>query len=158
MSSKIANASSAATELPSNPAAGASDTLHEVDKTCVVCFKIVDIFSIGECDHPVCYECSTSNAIYLQISPSRRSENNHFPLSFLFCLIAIGMRVLCKQNECPICRRINQKVIFTSDILPYRALDQKNRSGLYDKAFRISFSGQRTQNAFQRLLQHRCNK
>lgn len=33
---------------------------NEVDKTCVVCFKIVDIFSIGECDHPVCYECSTS--------------------------------------------------------------------------------------------------
>lgn len=32
----------------------------ESDKTCVVCFKIVDIFSIGECDHPVCYECSTS--------------------------------------------------------------------------------------------------
>lgn len=32
----------------------------EADKTCVVCFKIVDIFSIGECDHPVCYECSTS--------------------------------------------------------------------------------------------------
>lgn len=22
------------------------------------------------------------------------------------------MRVLCKQNECPICRRLNQKVIF----------------------------------------------
>lgn len=34
---------------------------NESDKTCVVCFKIVDIFSIGECDHPVCYECSTSN-------------------------------------------------------------------------------------------------
>lgn len=32
----------------------------ENDTTCVVCFKIVDIFSIGECDHPVCYECSTS--------------------------------------------------------------------------------------------------
>lgn len=31
------------------------------DTTCVVCFKIVDIFSIGECDHPVCYECSTRN-------------------------------------------------------------------------------------------------
>lgn len=34
----------------------------ESDKTCVVCFKIVDIFSIGECDHPVCYECSTSKS------------------------------------------------------------------------------------------------
>lgn len=36
---------------------------NEVDKTCVVCFKIVDIFSVGECDHPVCYECSTSKQL-----------------------------------------------------------------------------------------------
>lgn len=68
------------------------------------------------------------------------------------------MRVLCKQNECPICRQINQKVIFTSEILPYRELEQKNRSGLYDKTFRISFTGQRALNAFYRLLEHRCNK
>lgn len=50
------------------------------DNTCVVCFKVVEIFSIGECDHPVCYECSTR------------------------------MRVLCKQNECPICRTDMSKV------------------------------------------------
>lgn len=68
------------------------------------------------------------------------------------------MRVLCKQNECPICRQINQKVIFTSEILLYRELEQKNRSGLYDKTFRISFTGQRALNAFYRLLEHRCNK
>lgn len=68
------------------------------------------------------------------------------------------MRVLCKQNECPICRRLNQKVIFTSEILPYKELDQKNRSGLYDKTFRIAFTGQRAQNAFRRLLEHTCNK
>lgn len=46
------------------PAMDQSNTLNrsaDTDKTCVVCFKIVDIFSIGECDHPVCYECSTSN-------------------------------------------------------------------------------------------------
>lgn len=44
----------------------------ESDKTCVVCFKIVDIFSIGECDHPVCYECSTS-------------INSSIKLLFVFC-------------------------------------------------------------------------
>lgn len=49
-------------------------------ETCVVCFKVVEIFSIGECDHAVCYECSTR------------------------------MRVLCKQNECPICRTDMSKV------------------------------------------------
>lgn len=50
------------------------------ENTCVVCFKNVDIYSVGDCDHPVCYECSTR------------------------------MRVLCRQNECPICRHDMQKV------------------------------------------------
>lgn len=58
MSSKISSASSAAIKSPPN--SNAPDATNEIDKTCVVCFKIVDIFSIGECDHPVCYECSTS--------------------------------------------------------------------------------------------------
>lgn len=50
------------------------------ENTCVVCFKNVVIYSVGECDHPVCYECSTR------------------------------MRVLCRQNECPICRQDMPKV------------------------------------------------
>lgn len=48
--------------------------------TCVVCFKTVEYYSIGICDHPVCFECSTR------------------------------MRVLCRQNECPICRQDMPKV------------------------------------------------
>lgn len=62
----------------------ANDNLNasgdNLDSTCVVCFKNVEIYSIGECDHPVCYECSTR------------------------------MRVLCQQNECPICRQGLSKV------------------------------------------------
>lgn len=50
------------------------------ENACVVCFKNVFIYSVGECDHPVCYECSTR------------------------------MRVLCRQNECPICRQDMPKV------------------------------------------------
>ncbi|KAI4455961.1 zinc finger protein [Holotrichia oblita] len=53
---------------------------NETENACVVCFKNVDIYSVGVCDHPVCYECSTR------------------------------MRVLCKQNECPICRQDMPKV------------------------------------------------
>lgn len=60
------------------------------ENTCVVCFKNVEIFSIGECDHPVCYECSTR------------------------------MRVLCRQTECPICRQDMPKVIFTKHIRPFK--------------------------------------
>lgn len=54
----------------------------DISNTCVVCFKGVDIYSIGQCDHPVCFECSTR------------------------------MRVLCRQNECPICRQEMPKVFF----------------------------------------------
>lgn len=62
-SSDANNSTSKSTEASAQP----QTTVHasESDKTCVVCFKIVDIFSIGECDHPVCYECSTSNVIYI---------------------------------------------------------------------------------------------
>lgn len=52
-----------------------ADSRVNDNNTCVVCFKNVLYYSIGECDHPVCYECSTR------------------------------MRVLCLQNECPICRK-----------------------------------------------------
>lgn len=63
-------------QQPSEDNGDAGDT----DNTCVVCFKIAEIYSVGICDHPVCYECSTR------------------------------MRVLCKQNECPICRQDMPKV------------------------------------------------
>lgn len=58
------------------------DEADNGDNSCVVCFKVVAIYSVGECDHPVCYECSTR------------------------------MRVLCEQNECPICRANLSKVSF----------------------------------------------
>ncbi len=53
----------------------------ESNWNCVVCCLQMgttnkkSIYAIGSCDHLVCYECSTR------------------------------MRVLCKQNECPICRQ-----------------------------------------------------
>lgn len=53
----------------------------EEANTCVVCFKNAEFYSVGQCDHPVCYECSTR------------------------------MRVLCQQNECPICRQDMPKVM-----------------------------------------------
>lgn len=58
----------------------ADDPEDNGDNNCVVCFKVTAIYSVGECDHPVCYECSTR------------------------------MRVLCEQNECPICRANLSKV------------------------------------------------
>ncbi|CAO1321783.1 unnamed protein product [Diamesa hyperborea] len=94
---------------------------------CVVCFREIDIFSIGECNHPVCHECSAR------------------------------MRVLCLQNECPICRQDLPKVIFTRNVLPYVTLDKQFRSGLYDKKFRICFEDLDIQKRFYRLLDNTCS-
>lgn len=99
--------------------------MSAVDNTCVVCFKNVDIFSIGVCDHPVCYECSTR------------------------------MRVLCRQNECPICRQDLPKVIFTRNIRPYKEVATKSYPG--DKEFKILFDGGPAQCAYEKLLQHGCH-
>lgn len=60
MSSSNANLNSPSKSPETTAQSQATALASESDKTCVVCFKIVDIFSIGECDHPVCYECSTS--------------------------------------------------------------------------------------------------
>ncbi|KAH8254078.1 hypothetical protein KR032_008346 [Drosophila birchii] len=116
------------------------------DNACVVCFKNVDIYSIGDCDHPVCYECSTR------------------------------MRVLCQQNECPICRHVLSKVsclrrigsqnkhdppwqvLFTLEKLPYRELEANNRSDFYSKKYRIGFCSADIQQKFFKLLDHPCPK
>jgi hypothetical protein len=47
---------------------------------CIVCCKVPKYYSIGACDHPVCFECSTR------------------------------MRVLCEKKECPICRKDLKRV------------------------------------------------
>ncbi|PSN32860.1 hypothetical protein C0J52_10305 [Blattella germanica] len=95
------------------------------ENTCVVCFKNVVIYSVGECDHPVCYECSTR------------------------------MRVLCRQNECPICRQDMPKVIFTKDVQLFRNI--KNNTYMMDKKFKICFDSSDIHSAYNRLLEHVCN-
>lgn len=66
------------------------------------------------------------------------------------------MRVLCQQNDCPICRRDLAKVIFAKTLASYRELDVRNRSGLYDKKYRICFTDGDVQQAFFELLDNKC--
>lgn len=93
--------------------------------TCVVCYKHVEIYSIGMCEHPVCYECSTR------------------------------MRVLCQQNECPICRQELPKVVFTREIKPFRHL-RKGRH--YDSQYAIFFDDADIHVKFGDLLAHACSQ
>ncbi|XP_054283909.1 E3 ubiquitin-protein ligase ZNF598-like [Macrosteles quadrilineatus] len=99
------------------------------ENTCVVCFKNVDIFSVGDCDHPVCYECSTR------------------------------MRVLCRQNECPICRHDMQRVIFTRSVRPFKQLERSlSLRTAVDRKFQIVFESPDIQAAYDALLAHVCPK
>ncbi|KAJ8953918.1 hypothetical protein NQ318_019158 [Aromia moschata] len=99
----------------------------ENENLCVVCFKNVEIYSIGLCDHPVCFECSTR------------------------------MRVLCRQNECPMCRQDMPKVIFTKKIEPFSMLFPRfERSNLQDRKFGLFFCTSEIQKAYYKLLEHRC--
>uniref|UniRef100_A0A0C9RXQ2 RING-type E3 ubiquitin transferase n=1 Tax=Fopius arisanus TaxID=64838 RepID=A0A0C9RXQ2_9HYME len=91
---------------------------------CVVCYRNVNIYSIGMCEHPVCYECSTR------------------------------MRVLCKQNECPICRQDLPKVVFTTVIKPFRHI---RRGNLLDTRYNIYFESPDILEKFTELLAHSCN-
>lgn len=98
------------------------------ENLCVVCFKSVEIYSIGVCDHPVCFECSTR------------------------------MRVLCRQNECPMCRQDMPKVIFTKTIEPFAILFPRfERSNLQDRKFGLFFCTSDIQKAYYKILEHRCH-
>lgn len=101
---------------------GSNDSFN--NNTCVVCYKNVDIYSIGMCEHPVCYECSTR------------------------------MRVLCRQNECPICRQDLPKVVFTREIKPFHSLSGTN---LLDTRYDIYFSSLDIQEKFTELLANTCS-
>ncbi|KAH8261462.1 hypothetical protein KR044_009577 [Drosophila immigrans] len=116
------------TEANTNVTSSSDNQVGIDDNACVVCFKNVDIYSIGDCDHPVCFECSTR------------------------------MRVLCQQNECPICRHVLSKVLFTLEKLPYRELEAGNRSDFYSKKYRIGFCSADIQQKFYQLLDHPCPK
>ncbi|KAI8512277.1 hypothetical protein Bbelb_089160 [Branchiostoma belcheri] len=56
----------------------------ESERACVLCCGETEILAVGECDHPVCWKCSTR------------------------------MRVLCQQNYCAVCRKDLDKVVFTT--------------------------------------------
>ncbi|XP_044272697.1 E3 ubiquitin-protein ligase ZNF598 [Tribolium madens] len=99
----------------------------ESENLCVVCCKTVEIYSVGICDHPVCFECSTR------------------------------MRVLCNQNECPICRGQMPKVIFTKEVAPFATLfSNYQHTNLQDRKFGLIFCSEEIKKAYQQLLEFRC--
>ncbi|KAJ8667351.1 hypothetical protein QAD02_009013 [Eretmocerus hayati] len=101
-----------------------SENVETSSNACVVCYKTAQVYSIGMCEHPVCFECSTR------------------------------MRVLCQQNECPICRQDLPKVVFTREIKPFRFL---RKGHLYDSKYNIYFDSPDIQKLFYDLLANKCS-
>ncbi len=91
---------------------------------CPVCLSRMSIFAVGLCNHHVCAECSTR------------------------------MRVLCEQNECPICRQDMPKVFFS--VSRKRFAEVENEPYRIEKRFRICFENGSVETQFWRLLEHRC--
>ncbi|CAL4059614.1 unnamed protein product [Meganyctiphanes norvegica] len=98
--------------------------LCDDEEVCVVCFRTVEIYSIGECDHPVCFECSTR------------------------------MRVLISRNECPICRKEMDKVIFMIKVLNYAEINTRQMH--LERRYNIYFETEEIMKCFDALLDHTC--
>ncbi|XP_023226306.1 E3 ubiquitin-protein ligase ZNF598-like isoform X2 [Centruroides sculpturatus] len=98
--------------------------MDQTDDICVLCCRNISIYAVGFCDHHVCYECSTR------------------------------MRVLCKQNECPICRSDLPKVVFSQRKKTFNELSEV----LYpvDKKYKIYFEDNYCRRAYEKLLEHSC--
>ena len=103
---------------------GPNDSTNSGSNACIVCYRNAEIYSIGMCEHPVCYECSTR------------------------------MRVLCQQNECPICRQDLPKVVFSKEVKPFRFL---KKGTLLDNRYNIYFDSPEVQEKFIKLLTHKCS-
>ncbi|KAG1669280.1 E3 ubiquitin-protein ligase [Nymphon striatum] len=94
-------------------------------EVCVVCCKDIKVFAVGICDHPICHICSTR------------------------------LRVLCMQNDCPICRTDLPKVYFSSSIRQYESITSWKQP-LFNYKFKIYFENEMVQSKFWKLLDHSC--
>uniref|UniRef100_A0A6A7FSE2 RING-type E3 ubiquitin transferase n=1 Tax=Hirondellea gigas TaxID=1518452 RepID=A0A6A7FSE2_9CRUS len=105
---------------------GREVTFDELEGLCVICFCKAEIYSVGECDHPVCYVCSTR------------------------------MRVLIQINECPICRKEMAQVVFMTKerLMPYRNVSTRTLS--YERRYSLYFENDQVMSAYDKLLHHPC--
>lgn len=97
------------------------------DNVCVVCFRNISIYAVGNCDHydRVCFICSAR------------------------------LRVLCQKNDCPICRKVLPRVIFTRQKQPYSILSRQPYSHT-DHKHHITFEDESVEDEYRLLLQHQC--
>ncbi|CAB3223959.1 unnamed protein product [Arctia plantaginis] len=67
------------------------------------------------------------------------------------------MRVLCLQNECPICRQDLSRVVFMVSIQPYKELrNWAFTDRLFERQFKIGFCSEEIKQAYEKLLENCC--
>lgn len=132
-----------------------TDNKDQSSTSCVVCFKHTEIFSIGECDHVVCYECSSRLRVLLKqndcmICRAELSQVMTIPMSLSCTLLLYNLNLFHNVT-------IFRQVIFTTEIKPFIKLTSMNRSGLYNTKYRICFTSLKVQSAFNKLLENPCS-
>ncbi|XP_037941884.1 E3 ubiquitin-protein ligase HEL2-like [Teleopsis dalmanni] len=104
-------------------------TYNASDGYCFICHKPINIYAIGECNHPTCYVCSAR------------------------------LRVLCGDMTCPVCKTYLPKVMFTHARLPFEQLEAKRwRDYSYNQQYNIGFCGKNIEREFFCLSEHGCPK
>ena len=98
----------------------------EGEGSCVVCAHAVEIYAVGQCDHYICFKCSTK------------------------------IRLLCEENLCPVCRKELSKVIFTRKKESFQRLNTLKLIKDNDYDVGIYFADLAIIKDYRRILEHRC--
>jgi E3 ubiquitin-protein ligase ZNF598 len=95
-------------------------------RTCIVCYKNTKYYSVGACDHSVCFECSSR------------------------------MRCLLEKNECTICRQMLDYVIFTKERKQFKDLQHALPRFIFIPKWGIYMQSEEIKQDFYELMEHRC--
>lgn len=93
---------------------------------CVVCCKQIEIYAVGSCNHPVCYEC------------------------------IVRMRVLCDQKECPICRKTLDEVICTVNPALFENFTETFKELAFDEKYGVYFETAEIKSKFFKTFENAC--
>ena len=99
------------------------EEVEEEENNCQVCMNQLTVYSVGRCDHTICFICSTR------------------------------MRVLYQKNECAICRQDMPVVLFSMARLKFEEIKDTNyRYYRIDRKHKILFETDEIVNRYLKLL------
>lgn len=91
---------------------------------CVLCFNDIELYAVGECDHALCHKCF------------------------------VRLRVLCNDDQCPVCRNSLPKVVLSAELKPFSSFHLLDRT--YDKKLMAYCTSDSVRHSSRSLLNHNC--